>query len=153
MSLFNKRTVTAVLLAATLATGGCGFAPLYKQVDGETSVSERFAEIEIPSIPDREGQILRNDLIDRLYTQGRPADARYTLKIDPVNTSISSLGIRKDATATREQLTFSVHVQLVDRASSAVLLDRSVRAVGSYDILDSQYQTLVSRQTASERVL
>lgn len=150
---WSDKRISALMVFLCFTLAGCGFEPLYKQSSSVPSISARFAEIEIPNIPNREGQILRNDLIDRLYTQGRPVDSRYVLKIDPIDTAISSLGIRKDATATREQITLSIHMRLVDRQSNAVLLERFVRAVGSYDILDSQYQTLVSRQTVSERVL
>src|SRR5262249_43067849 len=109
---------------------GCGFTPLYGEGDG--NVSAHYADVEVLNVPDREGQELRNALIDRLYTEGRPADPHYSLKIDPLTITHTDLGIQKDATVTRTEIEVGAHMQLVDRTSGKTLLDRSVRAVGGY---------------------
>lgn len=127
----------------------CGFTPLY----GGGAVSAHYAEIEIPSIPDRDGQALRNLLIDRLYTQGRPHDARYELRVTPPETDYAELGIQKDATITRVQIEITARMALFDRQAGAPALSRDIRAVGGYDVMDEQYATLVTRRAATERVL
>jgi LPS-assembly lipoprotein len=117
---------------------------------GAPSVS---ANISIGNIPDRDGQYLRNQLIDRLNPRGRPADARYDLVIEPLKITATDLGIQKDATVTRTEIEIEAHMTLMDKTTGATLLDRRVHAVGGYDVLDQQYSTLVTRQNVKEHIL
>jgi LPS-assembly lipoprotein len=149
---YNLRYWAPAFAGATLLfLTSCGFQPLYG--GGQASVTAHYADIAIPNIPDRDGQYLRNVLIDRLYTQGRPTDARYDLKIDPLRVTLTDLGIQKDATVTRTQVEILAHVQLIDKITGKPLLDRQVRAVGGYDVLDQQYTTVITRQNVTEHVL
>jgi LPS-assembly lipoprotein len=141
----------AALLALCLCAAGCGFEPLY--AGGGQSVAAHYAEVDVANIPDRDGQFLRNALIDRLYVGGRPADAKYELKIDPLKETSTDLGIQKDATVTRTQIEISARLRLVDRETARTLLDRTVRAVGGYDVLDQQYTTVITRQSVTENIL
>ena len=111
------------------------------------------ADIEIASIPNRDGQQLRNDLIDRLNPRGRPAEARYILNIEPLKTTSTDLGIQKDATVTRTEIEIEAHVVLKEKGTDVILLDRRLHAVGGYDVLDQQYATLVTRQSVTEHIL
>lgn len=142
--------MTALLAATALMLSACGFQPLY---GGTAPVADRYTTIAIPNIPDREGLYLRNLLIDRLYTHGRPADARQDLKIEPLKITATDLGIQKDATVTRTQIEIDAHMLLIDKATGKVLLDRNLHAVSGYDVLDRQYATLVVRQTLMNHVL
>lgn len=146
MSSFNAR---AAVLALCLLLAGCGFAPLY----GGAGMSQKFAGVQVENIPDRDGQHLRNLLIDRIYTGGRPENPRYALKIAPLTTTATELGIQKDATVTRTGIEITAHMMLVDRSSGKVVLARTLHAVGGYDVLDQQYATLVTRQNVTEHIL
>lgn len=119
---------------------------------GEQPVAYR-ADIEIANIPNRSGQRLRNLLIDRIYVNGRPADARYELRIAPLTVLSTGLGIQQDATATRNQIEITARVMLVDTRAQTILMDRKMRAVGGYDVLDEQYATLVTRKTTTGHIL
>ena len=55
--------VPAALLALTLLSG-CGLQPLYAGGSGG-AVAQGLAAIEVPAIPDREGWLMRNALLDR----------------------------------------------------------------------------------------
>jgi LPS-assembly lipoprotein len=130
----------------------CGFTPMY---GGENSVARlaSHSNIEIASIPDREGQYLRNELIDRLYLDGRPAETDYLLNVAPLRIVTTNLGIRKDATATRAMANIDTTLRLVEKRTGAVLLERPVRVTGGYNFLDNQFATLVSRRSVHDNML
>ncbi len=145
-----SRAVLAAL--ACLWLGACGFTPLYGDAAAGTEAAVS-SNIEIANIPDRDGQYLRNLLIDRLYLKGRPANAPYLLTLTPLKAELTSLGIRRDATSTRAMLQASTTLKLVERATNQVVLERDVRAVGGYNQLDNQFATLVSRESVSDHML
>lgn len=149
MSLFR-----AALLSLCLCLAACGFEPMYgSHSRGAETIAREGQNIDIANIPDRDGQYLRNLLIDRLYTQGRPADAAYELRIGPLEKNIINLGIRKDASATRAQLSIVAPMALIDKASGKPVLQRTLRAFGAYNILENQLSTLTSQQDVVDSVL
>jgi LPS-assembly lipoprotein len=142
------------IMVISLLLSGCGFEPMY----GNNSASAKAVAVALPNvdignIPDRDGQYLRNLLIDRLYTSGRPDAAPYQLKFSPLQKSIVDLGIQKDATATRAQIQISTHMELVDKATNKAVLERDLKTVGAYNLLDDQLATLVSQQNITESIL
>lgn len=156
MLLSRKISFAVLLFGAMIALGGCGFKPLYTAdpaVSGAKGLVP-FHDIAISPIPSRSGQYLRNQLIDRINTEGRPTAPRYALEISGLRESITLLGIRKDASATRAQMNLNARLQLVDRNQmDKVILQRNLQASNSFNILDSQYTTQVSRRYARERAL
>ena len=144
MSLFRAAFLCLFLSA-------CGFQPLYGEKAG-THLSA-LSSIAISNIPDRDGQYLRNLLTDKLYQNARPENPLYLLSIAPLKKDTTNLGMRKDATTTRAQTDVSAHFVLTDAKNGAVLLERDVRSTGAYNILDSQFTTLVSEQSTSEHIL
>ncbi len=142
--------VLLVILAAGLA--GCGFQPLYADRSGGNSVSSAVASVRIAPIPDRIGQILRNELIDRLNPAGEPADPRYSLEAR-VAVAKLELGIRRDETATRTSLRFRSTFRLRDSGSGAIVYSSRASAVASYNIVDSEYATIAAARAARRRGL
>lgn len=157
MSSFKHVTATALLATAVIGLSGCGFTPVYadksdiRLADGKTSVQSVFEDIRIENIPDREGQMLRNALLDRMNTDGRPTNPRFRLQTSRLVDSYTSLGIRRDATTTRAQVRVSARVRLVDTATGQPVLERVVRTVNGYNVLNDQFGTLVTREDARER--
>lgn len=143
-----------VVFALALVLPSCGFKPMYGESSGVFDASDALESgVEIANIPDREGQYLRNQLIDRLNLKGRPADAPYILTIAPLQTELTNLGIRKDATSTRAMLQVSSKMILTERATGKPVLERDIRAVGGYNQLDNQFATLVSKTSVSDHML
>jgi len=147
----------AIAIALCLfSLAGCGFEPLYGKTEylqaADPHMAINRAAIDIANVPDREGQRLRNLLIDRLYVRGRPAVGNYILNLTPLKTDVTNLGIRKDATSTRAMTNVGTHIQLVERISGRVL-ERDVHAVGGYNQLDNQLATIVSRQSVTDHML
>ncbi len=129
---------------------GCGFTPLY---GGGAAPQARFDTVEIGNIPDREGQYLRNALIDRFYTQGRPSSPDHTLVVAPIVESLTDLDITKNSSATRAQLRLSTTMTLLENASGKPVLTRTLTSLNSYNILASQFTTRVSEENVREAAL
>lgn len=142
------RLFSALLTLCLLA--GCGFTPMYGSAStaNKHQVQSALNNIAIENIPDREGQYLRNRLIDRFYTGGEPANPAYTLVLSPVSESKHDLDITKNANATRAELRLGTTMVLRDRASGAALLTQSLSTITSYNILSSQFTTRVSEDNA-----
>jgi LPS-assembly lipoprotein len=149
----------AFLLPAAL--NGCGFTPVYGTgggqgrsiEDGElTGAALALNQTAIAGIPNREGQVLRNHLIDRMYMRGRPAKPQRTLQIT-LTVSETFLGIRKDATASRTQLVVTAGYLLLDNKTGRQLTGGTIQSFVSFNILDLQFATMAARDAAKERAL
>jgi len=149
----QKPLLAAVALGCLLSLGACGFKPLYGKDSAGAQISAQYRDIAIANIPDRDGQYLRNMLIDRLYLAGRPADARYDLQVLSLHKDIQNTLIKKDATYTRALMKITATLVLKDRATGEVLLERKLQASGSYNLLDNQFATLISRDNLTENLL
>ena len=143
-------SIPATVLAMSLA--GCGFEPLYADRTERGGISTDVASVRIAPIPDRTGQILRNELIDRLNPSGEPADPRFTLDVR-IAVAKLELGIRKDETATHTSLRFRSTFRLRDRSSNAIVFSSRAGTVTSYNIVDSEYATIASERAARRRGL
>jgi LPS-assembly lipoprotein len=137
------------LLIVLLFVTGCGFTPLL----AEKNTTAEYPDIALSNIPDREGQYLRNQLLDRLAAKEQPVDAAYYLQIDPLVITVTNFGIQKDSTATRGAMQITAEMKLLDSKTQKVLLQRSLKSVGGYNILENQYATIVSKQSLTEHLL
>jgi LPS-assembly lipoprotein len=144
--------LTALFMVLCLAA--CGFHPVYG-VNKYTAVGAetKLAAVQIGNIPDREGQYLRNALIDRFYRDGRPQNATYSLKVDPISESTRDLDITIDADSTRGQLKLATNIKLVELGTGKIMLERKVQSITSYNILASEFTNRVSEQNTRENAL
>lgn len=143
-----------LIFASLLLLTACGFHPVYGVNKYEPrGVEVTLGDIGISNIPDREGQVLRNLLIDRFYRGGRPEFERYRLQVSPVHENITDLDITKTADTTRAQLRLTTTMALLDASDQRTVLQRSLQAVTSYNILSSEFATRVSEQNARENAL
>jgi LPS-assembly lipoprotein len=136
------------ILIICVAITGCGFTPTYSTQTLDSSLSN----IHINIIPNREGQIVRNHLIDRLHHGGSPVHADYNLKISPIRENIVEIGIDTDDEASRAQLRQEATVILTD-INGKVVLNRTVRATSGYNILQGQFTTFVTEEDARKQAL
>ena len=139
------------LLAALGFLGGCGFQPLYgKSFDAYAPLE--FAAIKVKPIRDRIGQQLHNHLLSLLNPGGRPKKPRYVLATT-VSESIASLGVRKSAFATRANLTLKVKYQLSPISGGETILSGNEKINVSYNILVSEFATLMVEKDARARAV
>ena len=148
-----KRTVFSAL-AICLFLSACGFQPVYGNLSGDRTVTtqEQFAKVRIPPIAEREGQILRNHLIDQIYVNGVPDSPVYDLRIG-LRFSQGAIDIDRDDSETRTQLTVTAQAFLVDRATEENLWRADSRAITTFNVLDSPFATVNSERTAREQAL
>jgi len=143
-----------LMLLSCLFLSACGFKPMYVQTGPKADGNiVPFEEVYIANIPDRNGQYLRNRLIDTIYIDGVPHQPRYRMDMNQLREDITPLGIRKDETATSAQMRVDVQMILYDTRQDKIVLTRNLVATNSFNQLSSQYTTNVTAQYARERVL
>ncbi len=138
----------AILALAHLA--GCGFRPMYGE--GNREALAALAAIKVEPIQDRIGQILRNNLLDRLTPFGEPARPLYRLNVE-ISESQRGLAIEEDDETTRFNLRISASFKLFDASTGAAIYNGSTRAVGSYNAVQSDFATLFSEQDTARRAV
>lgn len=144
----------AALSLLLLSQTACGFHPVYGGVrasDGAASTAAGLNEVAIDNIPNREGQILRNFLIDRMYAKDRPAQPSYRLHV-AIRYTEEDLGILANATATRSLVNMYGDYALTD-AKGKEILKGTAHSIASYDKLTQLYGTLAAKQDVHERTL
>jgi LPS-assembly lipoprotein len=146
--------VRLLVLALVLLLPACGFEPVYgKRDNSDNPALAAFDQVEIGSIPDQNGQRLRNRLMDRLYREGRPASPRYILMVSPLNERLLDLDITKSADATRGQLRLTSSLRLLDRQTNTILLTRPLTSITSYNILGSEFTNRVAEDNARQNAI
>ncbi len=145
MSLF--RTFAPIFVVLLL--GACGFRSLYG-TDATGNAPGELATIKVNPIADRLGQQLRNNLLDLLNPRGRPANPRYFLTVQ-LDQSTQRLAIEKDAFATRANLRLLANFSLRDPDSREIVLSGKSLVVSSYNILASEFATLMAEKDAKAR--
>ncbi len=147
--MWSSRRAAAAGLLALLA--GCGFEPLYGPSGrSEPSVVAALAGVHVAPIPDRIGQQLRNDLLDRLTPGGTPAKPDYTLEV-ALREVRDGLAIRKDETVTRFNLTLRARFRLIDRRSWQPIFKGATQSIAAYNVVESTFATLIAEQDAEAR--
>lgn len=142
------------VLSSFLVLGACGFQPLYGVGSEDArSVTEGLNHISIQNIPDREGQYLRNALIDRFYKAGRPTEIDYILTVSPIRETKRDLDITIESDTTREQLRLDARMILTSKETGDVVMDRKLYALSSFNVLSNEYSTRVSENSSREQAL
>jgi LPS-assembly lipoprotein len=149
----EKRKHCAMLFLA-LFVAACGFRPLYQNTNTLTGQLTSLDQITIDQIAPggQSAQALKNALIDRFYHQGYPQNAPYVLKIAIQETG-RNIVIEKNDTTTRQQLVITANYDLTDRRTRKSIEHGIIRAVGAFDVLESQYTTLVTENSARDAAI
>lgn len=150
--------IAGALAAGTL--GGCGFRPLYGR-SGGADLSDTLSQVEIGPVRNtttdgrdvaRVGQQLHNVLLDGLSPRGPRGEQIYRLDIT-LDESISSLAVQKSADATRADLVLSSSYSLLDLNTDQPLLSGNSRVTSSFNILNSEFATLMAEKGARDRAV
>ncbi len=133
-----------------LGLSACGFHSVYGTHDDSTSdVAEQLQQVAIDSIPDRQGQILRNALIDRMWGKGRPAQPKYTLTVN-LKITQSDIGQLSNAVSTLSELDTTADYVLTDLKGHR-LFHSTAHSQSNFSRLSDEYATLVAHDSAVER--
>ena len=151
----NLRPMARRAFCAALASSliGCGFQPLYRHAGTHnSSVVSHLAAVSISPIPDRQGQILRNALLDRLTPYGSPKRALYRLDI-ALDGDRSDLVILRDATSTFAKVGMQARFLLTDLASGQPLTRGKSESTTIFNIVESEFANLNADAAARERAV
>ena len=143
------RTLTLGLCAVLLM--GCGFRPLYGGGrDGEAATE--LASIRVAVIAERIGQKLHNHLLDLLNPRGSAAAPKYVLRV-VLTGSTERLAIAKSELATRANYGLVARYQLLQADGKRSFLTGTKKVVRSYNILTSDFATLMVEKDAKARAI
>jgi LPS-assembly lipoprotein len=133
-----------------LALGGCGFRPLYGERAGG-STAQGLETIRVGLIPERNGQLLRRNLEQRLGRGG--AQMRYDLRVG-LAYGIDLQGFARDGTPSRVRITATGSWFLYDTASPPRLVAFGTeRAFDAYNVPENQFFSADTSRDATERRL
>ncbi len=147
--LWSRKLLILVFAAAVTA---CGFEPIYGTANQQNIKSE-LAAVQILPIKDRIGQLLRNHLLDQINPKGRSEKPRYILRVT-LTESKQELAVQKSELATRANLNFVANFSLSPvEGVKARPLSGQVRITTSYNILSSDFGTLMAERDARRRAV
>ncbi len=140
-----------LVVACSMAMAGCGFRPMLAVDNTGASVTEEFAKIQIGSIENRSGQILRNDLINMLTPKGEPDRPEYRLNIRIIEPR-QNLAYQRNDSVTYAGFSVTAYCYLFD-SNGAVLTQFMSASSSNYSISNSQYATVASVESTRERIM
>lgn len=142
------------LCVLSFPLASCGFSPMYGEHSSHSkNVTANLSQVQIGNIPNREGQFLRNQLIDQFYKDGRPENPAYILQILPIREFVTDLDVTRSSDVTRAQLRLTSTMILTDAQSGEELLRRGLSATSSYNVLAEEFATRFSEQSTRENAL
>jgi LPS-assembly lipoprotein len=147
--LSSRRALLLPALAGC-ALAGCGFRPLHAP-RGAASLPRGLEGIRVGLIPERNGQLLRRQLEQRLGQGG--ARMRYDLSVG-LAYGIELQGFARDGTPSRVRITATANWFLFDTASPPRLVaNGTARAFDAYNVPENQFFSADTSRDATERRL
>ncbi|MEP3243999.1 MAG: LPS assembly lipoprotein LptE [Sneathiella sp.] len=146
MLLFRKSLVICLIFL----TAGCGFQPLYGRQTQNADVQRKLAATYVMPVEGRTGQIIRNELLDRITPTGIPARAAYRLKITTEEEK-KSLAIDPDNSTNRNNLTLKAKFEFLGADGKSVIFKSTAQSVSSYNIVTSDFANLSAEKNARKR--
>ena len=114
------------LIVLKLLVSACTFQPLYT----ENNVDD-LTHVKVATIPEREGQLLRNELIDLFVFNASTSKRTYLLIVEPTY-STKDIGVRRDATTSRKESIVSAVIKLKDLSTKKIVHTSTLSAQNSY---------------------
>jgi LPS-assembly lipoprotein len=106
---------------------------------GSGGASDRFGEIAVDIIPDRQGQLLRQALQQHLDVAGSDQHKKYGLAVI-YSVAADAISIQRDSTSTRTRLIASASWTLRNLSSgTSIVTSGSARMLDGYNIIDQQF--------------
>jgi LPS-assembly lipoprotein len=146
---WSRRQALGLALLPAAALAGCGFQPMYGG-QGRAILAE-LGTIRVDRPRDRLGQLVRNEIIERMSPRGEPTVVHYKLSYTTRLNEVQ-LAIQDDNSITRFSLRLTVEVWLLEIASGKVIYRDKTRAVGGYNAVKSDFATLSARLDTADRI-
>jgi len=144
-----SKGIAALVLVAALISA-CGFQPIYGQRSTGPTVQQNTGSIAIAPIPDRVGQLVRNQLIDGLTPHGQPANPAYTLTV-ALTQSKEGVAFQSDEQATRFNVSLEAVFVLRSAEDDTVVTQGRTRSVAAFNIVQSEFANITAEADAQRR--
>jgi LPS-assembly lipoprotein len=133
---------------------GCGFQPLYgvHSASPGAPAEAKFAAVRVDTIPDRAGQQLRNELLDRLNPRGVPAQPLYHLTVQ-LAVRKQNLGIQANDTSTIGRVDVQAAFTLLDVGTEKPVHQGSSRSITTFQVVQSNFANIQAENDAQARAL
>ena len=118
----------------------------------DPKVPRLLEKVEIATIADRTGQLLRHELVRRFKPRGSPGPDLYTLTVS-LTEKTEGIGLRIDDTPTRVNLTLTAKFAVRDKATGKTGLQGTEMSVNGYNVLGSDFATVHARADARRRAI
>jgi LPS-assembly lipoprotein len=147
----SRRALLGGMIALPFSLNGCGWTPLYADLEAGPA-DEELRAIRVSPIAERIGQRLALALRNSLNPEGVPAPQRYTLATT-LQTVRSDLGVQSTGIGTRGKLDVSATYALIDTKTGARLFQTSTHVAESFDIVANEYASVVAEEDARNRAI
>lgn len=142
-------------LVALLGLAACGFQPVYAPVESAgdaraAPAAQALGRIAIAPIPDRVGQLVRNNLLERFAPLDHGEAPRYSLEIS-LDEEREGLAFERDESVTRYNYRLIALYRLIDLRSGEVLHTARSRSISAFNVVESEFATVVAAQDAVAR--
>lgn len=149
------RAAAVFALGAALMLGACGFRPLYGKAAMPDGALETFARIEIAPVEatndsDEIGMLVADALDAALHGAGQSGATAYRLELK-LSDERRGLAIQDDTSITRYNYRLSAKWRLTETGKDTPMAEGNASATASYNVVDSQYATLIARNDAERR--
>jgi LPS-assembly lipoprotein len=128
----------------------CGFTPVLGEQGVAALAEDKLANIEVAQMPGIVGVYLRNDLLDRMRAPEKPEAPSHRLEVGLSSSLVGSL-VEPDASVTRYSYTLGATFKLVELETNKVVLQGTTESSSGYNVVESEYATLVARRDAERR--
>jgi LPS-assembly lipoprotein len=139
----------AAVAGIALAFSGCGWTPLYADIENGPA-SDELRAIRVTPISERIGQRLEIALRNSLNPTGEPSPERYRLTTT-LTIYLNNLGVQSQGLATLGKLDVYATYSLVETQSGTSLLTNTVHVANTFDLDPNQYSTVVGEDDAAVR--
>lgn len=146
LSVRNKLSCLIILFGVLLQS--CSFGPLYDE-----EVQKDLGSIFVSTIPNRDGQILRNRLRYLLEGYETSEKSRYNLMIDLTITE-SNIGINRTGVTVRKNKVALAKLVLKDKRTQETVYTSNVKSQNSYVVRNTQfYSNPITEDYATKQTL
>ena len=158
MSWFNDKgaphrrlIIRAAVLLLMLPLAACVFHPLYAE-SHRAADAPALAAIVVMPIADRIGQQLALSLRENLNPRGLSVEPRYRLGVT-LSIARSDLGIQRDATATRGQVSVYASIVLYDAKNWNVVYRGAAHSLSAFNVVNDAYAAQVAQDDSDFRAI
>lgn len=136
----------AFIASLALLLGACGFQPMYAT---SANGGPAIGPVQVAEIQGKAGHVLKTELDRILSVEANAGGEPMLLQITLLET-VSRLGLRRDESATRAELSLTANYVLTP-PNGAQIMRGSVSTVVNYDIPEAAFGEITAQDDARER--